>query len=163
LAGILIRRGTSDEPIITDREAQMTSGSNSPAQLFALVFGVVLLAAGILGFFYSASFEVDPVERDALLGILDVNGWHNIVHILSGVLGLAVAGSYSASRLYAFGLGAVYVVVTILGFAYGDGDAIFSLIPINTEDNILHLLIAVAGIGAGLATPAQPGPTTAAA
>jgi Domain of unknown function (DUF4383) len=142
----------------------MSSGTNSPAQIYALVFGVVLLAAGILGFFYNASFEVgDQVERDAVLGILDVNGWHNIVHILSGALGLAVAGSYSASRLYAFGLGAVYVLVTILGFAYGDGDAIFSLIPINTEDNILHLLIAIAGIGAGLATPAQPGPTTAAA
>ena len=142
----------------------MAAGNKSPAQLYALVFGVVLLAAGILGFFYNASFEVgDQVESDAVLGILDVNAWHNIVHILSGVLGLAVAGSYSASRLYAFGLGAVYVVVTILGFAYGDGDAIFSLIPINTEDNILHLLIAIAGIGAGLATPAQPSPTTATA
>jgi hypothetical protein len=140
----------------------MAAGERSPAQVFALVFGVVLLAAGILGFFYNASFEVgDEVERDAVLGILDVNAWHNIVHILSGVIGLAVAGSYSAARLYAFGLGAVYVVVTILGFAYGDGDAIFSLIPINTEDNILHLLIAIAGIGAGLATPAQPAPTTA--
>lgn len=142
----------------------MQSGTKSPAQLYALVFGAVLLAAGILGFFYNASFEVgNDVERDAVLGILDVNGWHNIVHIVSGALGLAVAGSYAASRLYALGLGAVYVLVTILGFAYGDGDAIFSLIPINTEDNILHLLIAIAGIAAGLATPAQPAPTTAAA
>ena len=140
----------------------MADASKSPAQLYALIFGVVLLAAGILGFFYNASFAVgDDVERDAVLGILDVNAWHNLVHIASGALGLAVAGSYSASRLYAFGLGGVYVLVTILGFAYGDGDAIFSLIPINTEDNILHLLIAIAGIGAGLATPAQPAPTTA--
>ena len=142
----------------------MQAGNKSPAQLFALVFGVVLLAAGILGFFYNASFAVgDDVERDAVLGILDVNAWHNIVHIVSGALGLAVAGSYPAARLYALGLGAVYVLVTILGFAYGDGNAIFSLIPINTEDNILHLLIAIAGIGAGLATPAQPSPTTAGA
>lgn len=141
----------------------MGDATRSPAQLFALVFGVVLLAAGILGFFYSASFEVgNDVERDAILGVLEVNAWHNIVHIVSGVIGLAVVGSYGASRVYAFGLGAVYVVVTILGFAYGDGDAIFEVIPINTEDNILHLLIAIAGIGAGLATPAQPSPTTAA-
>jgi hypothetical protein len=142
----------------------MASRGNSPAQIFALVFGAVLLAAGILGFFYNASFAVGgQVESDAVLGILAVNAWHNIVHILSGVLGLAVAGSYSAARLYAFGLGAVYVLVTILGFAYGDGNAIFEVIPINTEDNILHLLIAIAGIGAGLATPSQPAPTTAAA
>ncbi len=136
----------------------------SPAQLYALIVGAVLVAAGILGFFYEASFATGDdtlVERDAVLGILEVNGWHNLVHLLSGAVGLALVGSYAGARAYAFGLGAVYVVVTILGFAYGDGDSIFKLIPINTEDNILHLLIAIAGIGAGLATPAQPPPTTA--
>ena len=139
--------------------------SRSPAQLYALVFGLVLVAAGILGFFYEASFATGDdtlVERDAVLGILDVNGWHNVVHIVSGVVGLAVAGSYANARLYALGLGAVYIVVTILGFLYGDGDSIFKLIPVNTEDNILHLLIGVAGIGAGMATPADPAPTTTA-
>jgi hypothetical protein len=133
----------------------------SPAQLYALIFGVVLVAAGITGFFYEASFSTgDGAPRDAVLGILDVNGWHNVVHIASGVVGLAVVGSYANSRLYALGLGGVYIVVAILGFIYGDGDSIFGLVPINTEDNILHLLIGVAGLGAGMATPAEPAPTT---
>ncbi len=96
-----------------------------------------------------------------MLGILDVNGWHNLVHILSGVIGLAVAGSYSGARTYALAFGAIYVVVAIIGFIYGDGDSIFKLIPVNTEDNILHALIGVAGLGAGFATPAEPAPTTA--
>jgi len=138
----------------------------SPAQLYALVFGIVLVAVGILGFFYESSFATGDdtlVERDAVLGILDVNGWHNVVHILSGLVGLAVAGSYSNARLYALGFGAVYIVVAILGFLYGDGDSIFKLIPVNTEDNVLHVLIGVAGIGAGMATPAEPSPTTTAA
>jgi len=133
----------------------------SPAQSYALVFGVVLVAAGIVGFFYSSDFA-SPGEVDGVFGILDVNGWHNVVHILTGVLGLAVMGSYANARLYAFGLGAVYVVVAIVGFIYGDGDAILGFIPVNTEDNILHLLIGVAGIGAGMATTAEPAPTTAA-
>ena len=138
----------------------------SPAQAYALIFGLVLVAAGILGFFYEASFAVGDdtlVERSAVLGILDVNGWHNLVHILTGVLGLAVAGSYGNARIYALGLGGVYILVAILGFIYGDGDSIFKLIPVNTEDNILHLIIGVAGIGAGGATPAEPAPTTTAA
>ena len=137
----------------------------SPAQLYALVFGIVLLAAGILGFFYEASFSTGDdtlTDRDAVLGILDVNGWHNVVHIASGLVGLAVAGSYANSRLYALGFGGVYILVAILGFIYGDGDSIFKLIPVNTEDNILHVLIGVAGIGAGMATPAEPSPTTTA-
>ena len=137
----------------------------SPAQMYALVFGIVLVAAGVLGFFYEASFATGDdtlVERDAVLGVLDVNGWHNIVHIASGVIGLAVVGSYSNARLYALTFGAIYVVVAILGFIYGDGDSIFKLIPVNTEDNILHALIGVAGLGAGFATPAEPAPSTVA-
>jgi hypothetical protein len=128
----------------------------SPAQVFALVIGVMLVAAGILGFFYSASFSTgDGAERDALLGILDVNGWHNLVHIASGAVGLLVVGSYRGARAYALGLGAVYLLVTLLGFIAGDGGEILNLIPVNTEDNFLHLLIAIAGIAAGLATPAH--------
>ena len=135
----------------------------SPAQLFALVIGATLLVAGIIGFFYNASFGTgDGTERDAVLGILDVNGWHNLVHIASGAIGLAVAGSYTGARTYAIAFGAVYLLVTLLGFIAGDGEEIFNLIPVNTEDNILHLLIGVAGIGAGLATPSEPAPTTAA-
>lgn len=132
----------------------------SPAQLFALVFGVVLVAAGVLGFFYNASFDVDPVKRDAVLGILDVNAWHNLVHIATGALGLALAGSYEGSRIYAYALGALYLLITTIGFIYGAGEAIAGLVPINTEDNIFHLLIGVAGLGAASATPGSPAPTT---
>jgi hypothetical protein len=134
----------------------------SPAQTYALVIGITLVAAGILGFFYNASFDTgDDLERDAVLGILDVNAWLNLVHIATGALGLAVAASYGNARLYALGLGVFYLVVTLLGFIAGDGEEIFNLIPVNTEDNVLHLLLGIAGVGAGLATPAVPRPTTA--
>jgi len=127
----------------------------SPAQLYALAIGLFLVVAGIAGFFYTASFSTgDGTERDAVLGILDVNGWHNLVHIASGAIGLAVAASYGGSRTYALGLGAVYLLITLLGFIAGDGEELFNLIPVNTEDNVLHLLIGIAGVGAGLATPA---------
>lgn len=134
----------------------------SPAQVYALVIGAVLVVAGILGFFYNASFGTgDGTGRDAVLGILDVNGWHNVVHVASGVLGLALAGSYDGSRAYALGFGAVYLALTVLGFVAGDGDEIFNLVPVNTEDNVFHLLIGMAGLGAGLVTPSTPAPSTA--
>ena len=132
----------------------------SPAQVYALGIGAALVAAGVLGFFYNASFGTgDGTERDAVLGVLDVNGWHNVVHVASGVLGLALAGSYGGARAYALGFGAVYLVVTLLGFLAGDGDEIFNLIPVNSENNVLHLLIGIAGLGAGLVTPATPAPS----
>ena len=134
------------------------TASRTPAQLYALVFGATLVVAGILGFFYSSSFG-SPGEVDGVLGILDVNGWHNVVHIATGVLGLLSLG-YSSARLYALGLGAVYVVVAIWGFAVGDGGEILGFIPVNTEDNVLHVLIGLAGLGAYAATPAVTKPTT---
>jgi len=142
-------------------EAHVTGTSRSPAQLYALVFGAVLTIAGIVGFFYNSDFTSDKSVRDAVFGILDVNGWHNVVHIATGVLGLLAASSYANSRNYAFGLGAIYIVVAVWGFIIGDGDSILSIVPVNTEDNILHLLIGAAGITAGLATPAVAEPTTA--
>jgi Domain of unknown function (DUF4383) len=136
-------------------------GVRSPAQVFSLVIGATLLVAGIAGFFYNASFGTgDGTERDAVLGVLDVNGWHNLVHIASGAIGLLVAGSYSGSRLYALAFGGIYLVVALIGFLAGDGEEIFNLIPVNTEDNFLHLLIGLAGVGGGLATPATLAPST---
>jgi hypothetical protein len=137
----------------------------SPAQVYALTFGLTLLLVGILGFFYTADFSTgsaasEPGNKDAVLGVFDVNGWHNVVHILSGILGLALAGSWSGARLYAIGFGAVYLLVAGLGFAAGDGETLLGLIPVNTEDNLLHVAIALLGLLAGALTPSTPAPTT---
>jgi hypothetical protein len=129
----------------------------TPAQLYALLVGGTLLVAGIIGFFYSADFG-SPGEVDSVFGILDVNGWHNVVHIVTGGLGLLALGY--AARAYAGGLGLVYVVVAIWGFVIGNHESILGFIPVNTEDNVLHAILGLAGLGAYAATPAEPAPTT---
>jgi hypothetical protein len=91
--------------------------------------------------------------------VLSVNGWHNVVHLLTGLIGLAVARSYNGSRAYAIGFGVVYAVVAIWGFVIGGGESILGFLPVNSEDNVLHLLMALAGIGAGLGTAATPRPS----
>ena len=136
----------------------------SPAQVFALVIGLTLVVAGIAGFFYNASFDTgDDLPRDALIGILDINGWHNVVHIATGVIALAVAGSYDVARLFAIWGGAVYLLIAVAGFIAGDGGVLVGLVPVNTEDNFLHLLIGIAGLGAGFATPTVEPPSLAGA
>ena len=126
--------------------------ASSPARLYATLVGAVLTIVGISGFFYSGSFG-SPGEVDKVFGILAVNGWHNILHLATGLLGLAAAGY--AARRYALGIGLVYVVVGVWGFIIGSGDAILSIVPVNTSDNILHLILGLTGLAAGAATPAQ--------
>lgn len=134
-----------------DTTTNRTTADRTPAQLYALVFGITLVVAGIAGFFADSSFGDlgSNVSGDELI-VFEVNGWHNIVHLASGLVGLAVFMSAPASRLYALGFGAVYLVVTIWGFV--DGNDVVGLIPVNTADNFLHLAIAAAGILAGLAS-----------
>jgi hypothetical protein len=97
----------------------------------ASLLGIVLLLIGIAGFFTEGQllvFEVDTV--------------HNVVHILSGVIGLWAMKNYSYARLYLIIFGLVYGVVTIIGFVNG-GD-ILGLFHGNDADNYLHLVIAAA-------------------
>jgi hypothetical protein len=123
----------------------------SPARLYATLVGALLLIGGIVGFFYSASFG-SPGEVDRMLGVFAVDAWVNVFHILTGALGLLVAGY--ASRRYALWLGALYVALALWGFAIGSGEAILSVFPVNTGDNLLHLVLGALGVGAALATPA---------
>lgn len=128
----------------------MRNDGRTPAQLYALVFGAVLTLAGIIGFFVDASFDFgSDTNGDNLLGF-EVNGTHNIVHLLSGLLGLALWRSRRTAKAYALGFGAVYALVTIIGFIQGDN--VLGIIPVNAADNVLHLAIAALGIAAGLAT-----------
>ena len=127
------------------------TSEKTPAQLYSLIFGAVLLLAGILGFIADSSFGNlgSGVEGDQLV-FFEVNGWHNIVHIASGLLGLAMAGKPASARLFALGFGAVHLLVTIIGLI--DGNSIFGLLPINAADNVLHIIISLVGIAAGLAS-----------
>jgi Domain of unknown function (DUF4383) len=64
----------------------------SPARLYCTLVGAVLVIVGILGFFWEASFATgDSLKSDDVIGILAVNGWHNVVHLLIGLLLLAAA------------------------------------------------------------------------
>jgi Domain of unknown function (DUF4383) len=84
----------------------------SPARLFATLVGAALFAYGIVGFFFDSSFARPDDLREAL-GLLSVNGWANSFHMLTGALGLLLAGF--ASRRYAIWLVVVYAAVAVFG------------------------------------------------
>jgi hypothetical protein len=128
----------------------------TPARLYCTLVGAVLVIAGIIGFFYSGNFDTGAgnvaANTDDVFGILGVNGWHNLLHIALGLLALAVAGSPYGARAYCLGIGLVYLVLAIWGWIDGDG-ILLGLIPVNNEDNVLHLVLGLVGLAAGAATP----------
>src|SRR3954466_2455053 len=114
-------------------------GGPSPAQAFCGLVGAVLILAGILGFFGDSSFG-GPDERGSFLG-LDVNGWHNIVHIATGLLLLVGAPKATLARVACLAFGVTYALVALLGWI--DGSDVVGLIPIDAADNVLHSVLAV--------------------
>ena len=123
-------------------------GGRTLAQWYCLLGGAALLLAGIVGFIADATFGTgDSLERGKLI-VFDVNGWHNLVHIASGLLLLAAANAAPAARLTAITFGVVYGIVALIGLI--DGSDVLGIIPINGADNILHLALAALGIVAGL-------------
>ena len=134
--------------------------ASSPARLYCLLVGGVLVLAGILGFFYEASFAVGTeIEADKVLGLLAVNGWHNLVHLAIGALLLVAAGG--AARSAALLVGVLYLVLAALGFIATGGDGVdfvaengvlVDIVPVNDEDNWLHVILGLTGVLAALAT-----------
>jgi len=143
---------------------------SSPAKLYCLLIGAALVLAGLIGFFYEASFAAgDEIVSDKAFGLLAVNGWHNVVHMAIGFVLLAAAGG--AARAGATLFGVLYLVLAALGFIATGGDGadfiasngvLFDLVPVNDEDNVFHIILGVTGVIAALATPkGAPAPAAA--
>jgi hypothetical protein len=122
----------------------------SPARLYASLIGALLVVIGILGFFYSASFGA-PGDVARALGLLRVNAWENVLHVLLGATGL-IAASYAA-RAYSLCAGALFLGLGIWGFAIGSGDAILGFLPASGGDDTLHLVLGLLGLAAAAGTP----------
>ena len=108
------------------------------------------MVGGIVGFFYSASFG-SPGKVDDALGLFAVNGWHNVFYVLTGAIGLLVAGF--AARRYALCWASLYLAIAIWGFILGGGESILGFFPVNSGDDFLHLALGLLGVGAALGTP----------
>ena len=116
----------------------------------AILFGIVFLAVGILGFVPGITTDVNGMPM--LLGIFHVNPAHDFVHIASGVVFLlcGMAGP-GPSRTFFKIFGVVYALVAVMGFVVGNG-MIFGLISNNTADTWLHVVLAVVMLYLGFGT-----------
>jgi hypothetical protein len=136
----------------------------TPAQWFCLLVGATLVLVGLLGFIADATFDTGSsasnaengnsgggLQGDSFLGF-EVNGWHNVVHLLSGVFLLASFRRRGPAKTAALAFGVVYGLVTVIGLI--DGNDVLGLIPVNPADNVLHLVLSLLGIASALVSPA---------
>jgi hypothetical protein len=136
---------------------------------FALIFGILYLLVGILGFIPGLTTEPPPSDMHSagehgfryLLGLFPVNTLHNIVHLLIGGAGILSSRSVGGARLYAQVLAVVYGLLAIMGLIPG-ANTTFGLIPIYGHDVWLHALSAAIAAYFGFIAKDTGEPTVAA-
>lgn len=123
---------------------------NSLARWFCLIGGGLLLLRGVGGFAIADSSFATPGE-----------GWHHLIHVVSGLALLAAyaAGARSA-RAAALGFGAFYLVVALAGIA--DGNDVVGLIGADAVDKTFHTVLALVSLGTGALSRPTPGQPVAA-
>ena len=109
------------------------------ARTYAGVVGIVVILIGVVGLI---------AGEQPLLGLVNIDIVEDIIHLLTGGL-LAYVGfgqrDEGLARGVVGGLGAVYLLVGVLGFVL---PMLLGLLPhgYSIVDNIIHLTLGVAGI-----------------
>ncbi len=103
-------------------------------QMIAILFGLVFLAAGVMGL-------MPPFVTDNMLfGIFEISNAHNLVHLAIGLIALLSAASASYARLYFQVFGLIFAVAAVAGFLTGGN---LLALQVNMADCVFLAVVAV--------------------
>ena len=118
--------------------------NNSLAMGWAALAGIVLVAAGALGFLNTS---LVGTSENALLRTDNI---HNIVHLLTGLLALGIAFGLKGEQLVngVIGFGVLYVIILVAVLVSPTLFGIFS-VAANGPIHIVHAAVAIVSLGVG--------------
>jgi hypothetical protein len=117
-------------------------------ELLALAFGAIYLLIGIIGFFITGFDDFFAHDTNETLLGFEINGMHNVVHILIGVAGLVLARTLAGARTYGWLLAVGYGAAFIYGLIAINKE--WDFLSLNAADNVLHVLTALVGLAIAL-------------
>lgn len=125
--------------------------SKSPNRLLGLFFGVVYLLIGVLGFFLTSSTSFVATSGPKLVGLFEINPLHNVAHLVIGAA-LLIAGLTGIRPAKAVNttIGAVYLLLGVIGLLIVGGDNPLNILALNGADNVLHFASAVVLLAVGI-------------
>lgn len=144
-------------PMAHSRARSNPADGKAPVRRAAIIVSWVFVLVGLLGFVPGITTNYGDLgfaghqSEAKLLGVFQVSVLHNLVHLLYGVVGLALARTVAGARTYLIGGGAIYLVLWLYGLVV-DHDSGANFIPLNMADNWLHLFLGVGMIALGLLT-----------
>ncbi len=110
-------------------------------RVFAVLFGIVFIAAGVAGFIPSL------VTDGKLLNLFTADSMHSIVRLAIGVLALLCSTNAKIAKVFFIIIGLVFAALAVLGFMHRE-DLIMNM-HMNMNDNYLHTGLAVVALFLG--------------
>ena len=133
--------------------------TKSPNRVIGLIFGVIYIVIGLVGFTATTGVGFFATNGGLLLGLFEVNLAHNLAHLAIGVaLFIAALVGPRISALANAGVGALYLVLGIAGLFLVDSQ--FNFLALNVADNVLHFASAAVLLAVGLGA-LKPAPKAA--
>jgi len=123
--------------------ARNTGAGRPWPQVLGLAFGAIYLLVGIVGFFITGFDHFADNGQHEMLLFFMINPLHNVVHILIGVVGLALSRTLAGAKTFGLLLAVGYGLAFVYGVIAVGKD--WDVLNINWADNVLHLLSAVVG------------------
>lgn len=148
-------------PMAHSRARSNPADGKAPVRRAAVIVSWVFILVGLLGFVPGITTNYGDLgfaghqSEAMLLGVFQVSVLHNLVHLLYGVVGLALARTIAGARAYLIGGGAIYLVLWLYGLVV-DHDSGANFIPLNNAVNWLHLFLGIGMIALGLLTTRGP-------
>jgi hypothetical protein len=127
-----------------------TAGNNAAGrgktipEILGLAFGAVYLLVGIVGFFITGFSDFFAHDTGKNLLFFEINGMHNVVHIVIGLAGLALSRTLAGARTYGWLLAVGYGAAFVYGLLAIGKD--WDFLSINAADNVLHIATALVGL-----------------
>jgi Domain of unknown function (DUF4383) len=105
---------------------------------FAQVLGAVYILVGVVGFALTGLGGFASSTPGGTIVLFDVNPLHNVVHLGVGLAWLASSARVDTARTVSLVIGAVYLLVGVLGLFLTGNDSL-NILALNQADNLLHL------------------------
>ncbi len=116
-------------------------------QLLALGFGALYVVVGIVGFLVTGfSGFAEPNTNKLLLGLFEINPFHNVGHLLTGLMGLTLGWTLTTARFFGLVLVASHFGLLGFGLLYANRETPLNFFSFNVLDNVLHLGVIAVGL-----------------
>jgi Domain of unknown function (DUF4383) len=142
--------------------ARQAIPERAPLRDLAILLSLAFFAVGVAGFIPGITThygELGFAGDDSgakLLGVFQVSVLHNLVHLLYGIAGLVLARTTAGARLFLIGGGLTYLVLALYG-ALIPYDSGWNFVPVDRDDNLLHLGLGLGMLVLGILPERAPG------